>query len=484
VRGYFSKGVTLQITILFVLALTVSQLLVLAYRYFAQTEALPALEAIRIADRIAVAASLVEITPRARRARLAGTFSGSNLLVAIEPHPRVGPERIVDERAQLLQDLIAMAVPAAKAANVRVGYASSINGRSAYSSLSSNWNRLRVSAQPLGFLVDEFVNDPTFQVAVPLSDGMWLNITAAYTDTLDFWPIRHMAALGFTVLLVGGLAILAVRRLTAPIEMFASAAARLGTDVNAPPIPVGGPREVRSAIRAFNDMQDRLRRLLDDRIEMVAAMSHDLRTPITRLRLRSERLFDVEQRARVQADLSEMEHMVEDVLNFARDEASVEPTVKIDLGAMIQTICDDMTDRGYCASFDNSPRIHLDCRSRSLRRCFTNIIDNAVRHGGSAEVRLHIENGGVVITVDDRGPGIPAEFREQVFRPFFRVERSRNRENGGTGLGLSVARSVARAHGGDVVIVQKMQRGLRVRVQLPLEIAEIVKEEPQPAFEK
>ena len=470
-KGSQLQSVTLQITILFVAALSVSQLLNLAHRYFTQSEVVPALEAIRIADRITVTTAVIESTPAGNRSRIIDKFRGSNLLLALSPEPWIDGDQARDAKGRLLRDLLAISIPGATTRDIRVGYASAVAATHSQQSLSRNWDRLKSYPAPLGNVVDEFVTDPTFLVSVPLSDGSWLNLTAAYADTLDFWPLDQIAVLGVMVILVAALSVWAIRRLTAPIELFARAAARLGTDVNAPPIPVTGPAEVQGAIHAFNQMQERLQRFIDDRMQMVAAMSHDLRTPITRLRLRTEYLDDATQRAKALCDLDEMEHMINEVLGFARDEAQVGTSVNLDLSSMLQTICDDMADKGHRLEYVARAHPKVWCRANAIRRCLTNVIDNAVKYGRAARIALSTEGQDVVVHVDDRGPGIPAELREQVFRPFFRADASRNRDSGGTGLGLSVARNIARAHGGDVELADRRRGGLRVIVRLPGRIA-------------
>ena len=232
--------------------------------------------------------------------------------------------------------------------------------------------------------------------------------------------------------------------------MFASAAARLGTDVNAPPIKMSGPLEVQGEIHAFNEMQRKLQRFLEDRTLMLAGVSHDLRTPITRLKLRAEFVSDAVQRAKAIADLNEMERMIVGFLAFAKDDHSVETATTADLVSILQSVCDEMSDDGLSVSLEGTRRIPLLCRRDLLRRCFFNVIDNAVRYGNRAIVHVEIKGDEVSVLVDDFGPGIAEELHDAVFRPFFRVDASRNAESGGSGLGLSVARTIVRAHGGDI----------------------------------
>jgi signal transduction histidine kinase len=258
-----------------------------------------------------------------------------------------------------------------------------------------------------------------------------------------------------------------VRRATEPLATFGRAAERLGRDVRAPPVPERGPSEVRKAVQAFNRMQDRIRRFVDDRLRMVAAISHDLRTPITRLRLRAEFVEDEAQQQKMLADLDEMENMISTTLAFARDEASSEPTQDLDLLALVQRVCDDMADAGSTISFEGKGRIPCHGKPIALRRAFANLIDNAVKYGDSAEVSVQAERDSVTVRIEDRGPGIASEDQDKVFEAFYRLDRSRSRETGGTGLGLTVAQNIIRAHGGTIALSNRAEGGLRVEATLP-----------------
>jgi signal transduction histidine kinase len=272
------------------------------------------------------------------------------------------------------------------------------------------------------------------------------------------------AALAFAILSV---AFLLVRRTAAPVGQFALAADRFGTDVKAPPLPEAGSSEVRRAIRAFNRMQERLRRYVDDRTMMMAAISHDLRTALTRLKLRAEFIDDTEQRAKAVNDLDEMQQMLESTLAFARDEAVQEPRSRVDLAALLQSLCADYADGGKNVRYQGPDRTVFDGRPVALRRAFANLIENAVRYGNEALVTLSIDHGTCTVRVEDCGPGIPLALRERVFAPFYRIEGSRSRETGGMGLGLAVVRSVVRGHGGDITLGDREGGGLVVRIVLP-----------------
>ncbi len=264
----------------------------------------------------------------------------------------------------------------------------------------------------------------------------------------------------------------AVRQLTGPVGTLAAAAERLGRDVNAPPLPEDGPDEVARAAVAFNTMARRISRFVSDRTFLLTAIGHDLRTPITRLRLRSEFIDDDELRAKFLADLAELDGMVAATLAFGRDTADQEPAVQLDLAALLRTVLDEAADAwpDHAEVFRFSGPEHLTIHGRMmmLKRAFANLVGNAMKYGGAACVEMGLPQGGVVtISIEDDGPGIPPDQLERVFDPFYRVEGSRNRETGGTGLGLPIARNIFRAHGGDVVLANRAGGGARAVVTLP-----------------
>jgi hypothetical protein len=239
--------------------------------------------------------------------------------------------------------------------------------------------------------------------------------------------------------------VIAARRLARPISTFARAAERFGVDSTAAPIAEGGSRELRTAIRAFNRMQERLKRYVDDRTQMLAAMSHDLRTPLNRLRLRAELIEDGEQQHKIFADLDAMDLMIDQTLAFARDDAQREPRRLVDLGVLVEDICEDAADAGALVSYAGPRGVNVCCRPTALSRAVANLVDNAVKYAGAANVRILRGPDRVVISVEDHGPGIPPDECEKVFAPFYRLDRSRNSATGGVGLGLSVTRTMSRS---------------------------------------
>jgi signal transduction histidine kinase len=314
--------------------------------------------------------------------------------------------------------------------------------------------------------------DGSVTVGYEFPDQGWLVVTIPVPPPRPWHSPRFLQAFVVMTVAAAGLSFWAVRQLTGPVGTLAAAAERLGRDVNAPPLPEDGPDEVARAAVAFNTMARRISRFVSDRTFLLTAIGHDLRTPITRLRLRSEFIDDDELRTKFLADLAELDGMVSATLAFGRDTADQEPAVQLDLAALLRTVLDEATDAWPDSpeAFTYAGQEHLTVQGRliMLKRAFANLVGNAMKYGGAARVALSPpEAGHVVITIEDDGPGVPPDQLERVFDPFYRVEGSRNRETGGTGLGLPIARNIFRAHGGDVVLANRAGGGARVVVTLP-----------------
>jgi signal transduction histidine kinase len=220
-------------------------------------------------------------------------------------------------------------------------------------------------------------------------------------------------------------------------------------------------------VTAFNEMQDRLRRYVEDRTSMVAAIAHDLRTPLTRLRFRVEAAPE-EARAKMNSDIDQMEAMIAATLTFVRDANGDPQRTRLELSSLLESVIDDMAETGADVSVEQTQKVVIDADSLALRRLLTNLLENAVKYGLRARARLSVSDRLAQIDIDDDGPGVPALELNRVFDPFYRREPSRSRQTGGIGLGLSVARSIARAHGGDVTLINRPLGGLTARVTLPI----------------
>jgi signal transduction histidine kinase len=303
-------------------------------------------------------------------------------------------------------------------------------------------------------------------ISLPFSDRGWLNAqTRIRTGGAPAWPLLISSLILALVML--GLIIFAARRVTRPLKALAARAEAFGRGDAVAPLPESGPDEARRLIRAFNQMQERLTRFVGDRTRMLAAVGHDLKTPITSLKLRAELVDDEETRTKMLATLDEMQHMTEATLAFARDDASTEPSRSVDLAALIESLVDDLAGMGRPVIFADAPRLAYSCRPTALKRAIGNLIENAIQYGERARVSLAATPAGPVIIVDDDGPGIPADRIDEVFKPFTRLETSRSRETGGSGLGLSIARSIVLAHGGRLTLANRDGGGLSAEIHLP-----------------
>ncbi|MCB1826796.1 MAG: HAMP domain-containing protein [Coxiellaceae bacterium] len=307
------------------------------------------------------------------------------------------------------------------------------------------------------------------QISVPLANGQWLNIERKTLQN-PWFSAGFMVSLIVILFSMVLLCYLIVKRLAVPLFEFTDAAKRFGTDLHAPPIAVSGTQEMREAVQAFNAMQKRIRRMVHDRTQMLAAVSHDLRAPITRLQLRLEYFKERQEHyQKAVADLKIMEEMISSILSFARDSSRTEPMERFDMNALLESLCDDLADMDLNISYQSSvSRLIYFGRLNSMRRVFTNLINNAIKYGKVADVRLAFVNHEAQVRIDDVGPGIPESDMEKVFDPFYRVDPARRPEAGGTGLGLTVAREIVRSHGGEIDLLNRKTGGLTVLIHLPV----------------
>ena len=309
-------------------------------------------------------------------------------------------------------------------------------------------------------------------IAVRLKDGMWLNARSLLPPSAPSWAAASVSAMVVTALALIVIVVLLVRRVTRPLARLAEAAEEVGRGSPFHPLDETGPSDVRETIAAFNRMQERQQRYIADRTRMLAAISHDLRTPITSLRIRAEFIEDPELQAKILATLDEMQAMAEATLGFVREDATEEAFQETDLAALAESVVADAADTDGDAAFTAPEgRVVVSCRPIALRRALRNIVDNALAYGGAARVRIARDSESVALIVEDDGPGIPDSDLARVFEPFVRLEESRSRETGGMGLGMAIARTILRAHGGDVEIANRAEGGLRVALRLPLKAA-------------
>lgn len=323
-----------------------------------------------------------------------------------------------------------------------------------------------VSGVPFHGKPDHHHDFSGLRISVPLSDGRWLNANARLVmpsvwEGLPVAPILGMSAAMILVVFLGvGHETRSLRRLAAAVE-------RLGRGQPVEAVPETGPSEVVALIRAFNTMQDRLTRFIQDRTRLLAAISHDLRTPLTSLRLKAELLDNGEVAEQMISTIEEMGAIVQSTLDFARAEAKAEANRSIDLTSLVDSLVEDMAELGQKVAFEDSPRITLACRPTAIRRAVRNLVENAIRYGGCAHVRCRVEADEAIVEIDDEGPGIPEESLAEVIKPFVRLESSRNAATGGVGLGLAIVNDIVAAHGGSLMLENRPE-GLRASLHIPL----------------
>lgn len=303
-------------------------------------------------------------------------------------------------------------------------------------------------------------------VDVRLKDGTWARFRAA-PMRIPREPSSLLFYLGLMLSVVAAAVLLAVRSITRPLRVLGDAARSLGEDLARPPLPEEGPREAREAARAFNEMQARLRGMVDQRTRALSAMSHDLRTPITRLRLRSEMLEDQALRGKLQADLDDMQRLVDVTLDYLRGLKEAEPIHRVDVNGLAAGLADDFASMGRPIEVLGRAEAPFEGRPLALRRALTNLLENALTYGGKATLRIEDSPASLRLIIEDEGPGIPESDLARVVEPFERLEASRNRETGGVGLGLSIARDIAASHGGALRLENRVPRGLRAILELP-----------------
>jgi len=307
-----------------------------------------------------------------------------------------------------------------------------------------------------------------YAAVVQLVDGSWLSfIPPERSWGLEFGVrIVIVIALGLIATLL--VAWVATRQLANPLQRFTRAARRFGTDLRAPPIKLEGPDEIRQAIIAFNTMQAQIQHFIAERTHMLASISHDLRAPLTRMRLRSEFMEDLDHQGKLIRDVEEMQSMINAALAFFREDTHREQTTAFDLSELLQTIVDDYRDQHINVDFDGPAHLVYEGRPLGIKRVIVNLLENALKYAQCPGIALRRDEYSICIEVSDEGPGIPEAALEQVFDPFFRLEASRNRDTGGVGLGLSAARAIAREQGGELTLSNRHGGGLLACVELPL----------------
>lgn len=448
-RRFIPDSILGWMLLILVAGILASQSVTVLLHTLNRNELLLRLEEEHAAQRIAAIATFLEHTSPVLRGGVAAAMSDPSLDVRISDQAIIPANQKSPEYASLISTI---------ATNLK----------------NMHWREIRINARQATEINRDKERALT-RVSIRLLDNSWINFDFFLATSLSWLSPQLIGLTIASVIAVFGLCLYALFHLTRPLARLTNATEELGRLAKREPIPETGVGEVRRAAKAFNDMQARITRLVEDRLQMIAAISHDLRTPITRLRLRAELMDDAEAREKLLADLDEMEAMIASTLAFAREEGNSEPVQNIDLRTLIKEASEHQPDIRF--NIAGVGPWHIKAQPLALKRAIANLIDNAIKYGNEAHVSLSREqnsNGHVHynIQIDDLGPGIPLGEMEQVFRPFYRIESSRNRMSGGTGLGLSICRSVILSHGGNITLHNRQTNdgqntGLSVRVILP-----------------
>ncbi|MFQ5623026.1 MAG: ATP-binding protein [Paracoccaceae bacterium] len=306
------------------------------------------------------------------------------------------------------------------------------------------------------------------RIAIAMPSGGWLNVATRFHRPPLQWAWNEAATFAVSAALIAAALWLALGRLTGPLRQLSEAAERFGRGETVAGIAPRGPAELRRLTDAFNEMQARISRFVEERTRVLAALGHDLRSPLTALRVRAEMVDDEETRERLVATIEEMHEMVEATLAFARGMAHAEPFETVDMAGFAAGLAREASASGQDVTLaSDAAAAPVRLRPTAMRRALRNIINNAVRYGGMARISVVAGNATVSVHVDDDGPGIPEADLDRVFDPFLRLETSRSRDTGGTGLGLSIARTIVQAHGGDITLANRPDAGLTATITLP-----------------
>ena len=459
-----------QLALLLILVLLVAQVITIVILAGERQGALRSASLEHVLQRVADGYTLADTTDPERQERILRALSSPTLRLSIDPAPYLTEDQSSDMRRRLAEEL---GLPVAQ-----VRTAMEADGDDCLPDRDDHRDRERHDDEDDEHHEYEEHRDdddhhderhecpPVLGVSLALSSGQWFNARALPSAPSWLWLKATLTSVGITAVLLTLTLLLAVRRILRPINELSQAAHAFGRGEKVR-IPEKGPEDVREVTRAFNQMQDQVGRAQEDRARLLAALAHDLRTPITSMRLRVEMLPEGEDRDRLLDSLREMQHLAEATLDFIRG-TTTEQHRRYDLATLLDSLCGDLQEMGLAVHCDDSPRCVLQGQPEAVKRALRNLIENAVNYGEQAEVTLATTDTEAVVTIVDQGPGILEADRERVFEPFYRLEHSRSRETGGAGLGLAIARTLIRGMGGDIRLgAGPGGQGLQVSVTLP-----------------
>ncbi|MAK48021.1 MULTISPECIES: ATP-binding protein [unclassified Marinobacter] len=459
-----------QLALLLILVLLVAQVITIVILAGERQGALRSASLEHVLQRVADGYTLADTTDPERQERILRALSSPTLRLSIDPAPYLTEDRVSGMTRRLAKEL---ELPVEQ---VRTAMEADEDDcmpdrdehrdRERHDDEDDEHHEYEEHRDEDDHRDDRHECPPVLGVSLALSSGQWFNARARPPAPSWLWLKATLTSVGITAVLLTLTLLLAVRRILRPMNELSLAAHAFGRGEKVR-VPEKGPEDVREVTRAFNQMQDQVGRAQEDRARLLAALAHDLRTPITSMRLRVEMLPEGEDRDRLLDSLREMQHLAEATLDFIRG-TTTEQHRRYDLATLLDSLCGDLQEMGLAVHCDDSPRCVLQGQPEAVKRALRNLIENAVNYGEQAEVTLATTDTEAVVTIVDQGPGILEADRERVFEPFYRLEHSRSRETGGAGLGLAIARTLIRGMGGDIRLgAGPGGQGLQVSVTLP-----------------
>lgn len=425
------------------------------------------LELFRLSERAYTLVKVLYAAPPPERKRLASALSNAANPLSMSDEPAVTSAIAAEDSLAELEDVLVARLEDFGVTDARIRRVSARPPVSTTATPDTSDPDAGLVERQLSDLAEDFSQSAGLAASIKFKDGQWLNFVTPISPVNPIFTAQTLPLFVSVAAVVIAMSIWAMRRLTAPYRALERAVKRIGEDVKSPPLPEFGSSEYKSAARAVNAMQAQLREYVADREQLAAALAHDLRTPLTRIRLRLELLRKSQLRQSLMHDLNDIEAISRSVIDFATYEIVDEEQEKIDFWSLVDSVADNYPH----VSFDKPGRSSrgLICIGRpiALRRCVTNLVDNAVTYGEKAHINLAQDGNDILLTIRDEGPGIPQAKLDEVFQPFRRVEGSRNRQTGGFGLGLTIARNIARRCGGDIKLENDVQGGLRAELRIP-----------------
>ncbi len=461
-----------QLALLLILVLVVAQVITIAILAGERQGALRTASLEHVFERIADAYTLLDTTDPERQERVLRALSSPSLQLSIDPTPHLPTDEASAMTRQLATELgltgeqvrSAMEADEAECLPGREADGDDHEGREKHDEEGEHHKE----EERREHREDRHECPPILGVSLALSSGQWFNARAQPPAPSWLWLKATLTSVGITAVLLILTVLLAIRRILQPVNELSRAAHAFGRGEKIR-IPERGPEDIREVTRAFNQMQLQVGRAQEDRERLLGALAHDLRTPITSMRLRVEMLPESEDRDRLLDSLQEMQHLAEATLDFIRGSTTEQQRRQYDLATLLDSLCDDLREMGLAVDYQDSPRCVLQGQPEAVRRALRNLIENAVNYGQKAEVKLEASEQEAIITITDQGPGIPEAERDRVFQPFYLLEQSRSRDTGGAGLGLAIARTLIRGMGGEIHLGTGPEgQGLRVSVTLPI----------------